>query len=265
MATPNKASDPPRQSAAPKRKNKLLIRKRVNPMFLTIGGLVVAGLFTLAGMLYNHDDKRLAILTFLVAGVFTLVIICKVWADSVGAPLIQETLAPTPSPPVPTPAATPEPQTPMSNTNITSHNQSGGFTGINQGTVNLGSNPRIISTHDRTAFKTLVANAPKGRVDISHIANEPEILSFAKQLEDLLKDAGYQAQISHSFTGVSNPPVIGVIVAVHDGKKVPIYADPLRNALSSINITTKAVQDFSGEDSIRLMVGPRPLDPSPTQ
>jgi uncharacterized Rmd1/YagE family protein len=52
-------------------------------MFVIIGGLVLAGVFTLAGMLYNHDDKRIAILTFFLGGVFTLAMGCKIWSDSV--------------------------------------------------------------------------------------------------------------------------------------------------------------------------------------
>src|ERR1700730_12082262 len=54
-------------------------------MFVIIGGLVAAVIFTAAGMLYNHDDKRLAIGFFFLGGVLTLLIVCKVWCDSVTA------------------------------------------------------------------------------------------------------------------------------------------------------------------------------------
>gem|GEM_PF-6093555 len=98
-------------------------------MFVVICGFVVAGVFTLAGMFYGHSDKRIAIWTFFVGGVFTLFAVCKIWADAVAEqPRMLDTLS------VPT-------QTPTSNTNITSQHQSGGFTGVNQGTINSGPNP----------------------------------------------------------------------------------------------------------------------------
>jgi hypothetical protein len=52
-------------------------------MFALIGGLVAAGIFAAAGMLYTHDDKRLAVWTFFVGAVLTLFIACKMWADLV--------------------------------------------------------------------------------------------------------------------------------------------------------------------------------------
>jgi hypothetical protein len=52
-------------------------------MLVVIGGLVLALLLTLAGMLYNHEDKLLSILTFFLSGVFTLAIACKVWYNAV--------------------------------------------------------------------------------------------------------------------------------------------------------------------------------------
>lgn len=61
----------------------MLVRKRVNLMFVVIGGLAAAGIFTLSGMLYSHDDKRLAIWTFFVGAALALFIACKVWSDSV--------------------------------------------------------------------------------------------------------------------------------------------------------------------------------------
>jgi hypothetical protein len=84
------------QKHEPKQPNKLPVRKRVDFMFVIISGFVVAIILAAAGMLYSHDDKRIAIWVFFVGGVLTLFIICKVWSDAVTVPDALDKPSPTP-------------------------------------------------------------------------------------------------------------------------------------------------------------------------
>jgi hypothetical protein len=232
-------------------------------MFLIVGGLVVTGLFTLAGMLYNHNDKRLAIWTFFVAGVFTLFMICKVWADSVGTPLIEvSSTTPTPTPAI-TPTQTPTP-TPMKKDDrptqsITTTNQSGGQNIIAGGDVHLAPLPRTITAADRSKFISAVRDAPKGKVDIWFAAADPEANAFAERLVSLLNEAGYQAKVGGGFMAAISPPLVGVIICIADGTNPPPLANPLRYAFKQVDIDTSGMIDKGlSKDELRIRVGPIP-------
>ena len=150
----------------------------------------------------------------------------------------------------PTPSPTP-------NISITSHDQRGGFTGINQGTVNLGAQSRTISPEDRQRFKALVATATKGHVDIS-VSTDADSASYGEQLASLFREAGYKAEVTSSFTGVANPPMLGLLFEVHDGTNPPPFANALRTALFNIQIDNKgSVNQNVPNDIIRLCIWPR--------
>jgi hypothetical protein len=146
------------------------------------------------------------------------------------------------------------------NQSISTVNQRGGQNIIAGGDVHLGPQPRTISAQDRTAFKALVATAPKGRVELGHMSSDPETYAFAKQLVELLNEAGYKAAITMTYGAIASiPPAVGIYVDVRDGTKPPAFALPLREGLVRINIDNKGkVDEGLPDDCIRINVFPKP-------
>lgn len=147
--------------------------------------------------------------------------------------------------------------------NITSHNQSGGFTGINQGTVNLGpSKRRIDSTQEKTLLSTL-RTAPKGKVEIVVTESDLEAVAFARQIESLLKQAGYDVNfgLMMMMSGPMGAPV-GLGFTVASPNDVPPQAQAIGDAFVRVGLHPEgSVNPDRKADVLYITVGAKPLDP----
>jgi hypothetical protein len=229
-------------------------RKHQNPVWILEG---IAGALLILGYMLtlSPSHKKIALLVFFIAYVLAgLGVVVKLFPEFSNSDKLDKQ----PSPPLETPTPVPT-STPMSNTNISSVNQSGGFTGINQGTVNLAPPPRVISPADRAEFISYLHNKPRGHVDIWYDASDPESNAFAEQLASLLNEAGYPATIGGGFMAAVSPPLIGVVGCVGDADHPPLYAAYVRAGLEHINIGTTGMA-FAGlaKDEFRIQVGPNP-------
>jgi hypothetical protein len=131
---------------------------------------------------------------------------------------------PTPSPTLLYPTTPSPTQTPMS-TNITSHNQSGGFTGINQGTVNLGPQPRLLSADQgNRMIRKLAAEKPTSKINFAAAIGDEETKQYAEQINRVLIEGGIvYASVHTAGTALGIPS--GVTIFVHDAK------NPSRDAI----------------------------------
>lgn len=163
------------------------------------------------------------------------------------------------------PLETPTP-TPMKddkpNINISSANQSGGFTGYNTGTVNLGPSPRVITQVDHDRFVVAAKSAPKGTITLGFNSGNPESHNFAVQLRQLLRDAGYTVKEEFIQNMMWNPPLYGVRLEIRDNEKPTQFAIAVQVLLKQIGIDAAggpANRDLS-DNEMWMHVGQRPED-----
>lgn len=145
------------------------------------------------------------------------------------------------------------PSTP--NINITSKNQSGGFTGINQGTINLGPNPRVITEDQLQTFNATLRDVPRGKVQIMRQAQSPESDAFSQHLKALLIKSGFQVndEIGHMMVFGFTPPSLSIGVANPD--KQPIHAGQIQTAFRSIGIDAQGTTFGTDEEVVTIVVG----------
>lgn len=125
--------------------------------------------------------------------------------------------APTSSPP----AAPTQTATPQSNINITSHDQSGGFTGINQGTVNLGPQPRRLTTEQgNRMISRLASEKATSKINFSAVIGDEETKQYAEQINAVLIRGGFEYASVHT-AGMAVGIPSGITIYVHDAKNPP--------------------------------------------
>lgn len=73
---------------------------------------------------------------------------------------------------------------------------------------------RTITPEQRAAFLRVVENAPKGKVEVSVEAGDPEAFAFGSRIRDMLQAAGYGVSpLMGSFT-LFGQPLLGVRLSV---------------------------------------------------
>ena len=147
-------------------------------------------------------------------------------------------------PPIEPPAT---PSTPMKNdrpniTNITSENQSGGFTGINQGVLNQGPAARVITEQKRKQLVSALRANSGGSVMIVHEGSSSDAEALSESLISVLNEVGLS--IGRTVVGtisiVGGPRTTGIDVA---GK------EPLRGELiRALNAIGLPAQEWPSDD-----------------
>ena len=103
--------------------------------------------------------------------------------------------------------------------------------------------PRSITSEQRIALSKELKSAPKGEVSVFGDFTNSEALSYAKQIESLLKEAGFEIK---EYTLSGNTPFsmgIGTFLIVHDGKHPPSHAGALKKAFSRAGIKLRGRED----------------------
>jgi hypothetical protein len=162
--------------------------------------------------------------------------ICAAIAESLFAcadpVLAQAESAKTPGPSQQSPTIAPPP-----NMSITSQNQSGGFTGYNAGTVNLGPSLRTLTVEQSKSLMQMLSRAPKGRLEVRAVNGDSESIAFAKQIHGLLSAAGYNVGDRIS-TGIwAGDPLPSLAFAV-PGMRMDEFTSPVLSALRQIDPKT---------------------------
>lgn len=147
------------------------------------------------------------------------------------------------------------------NINVTSHDQKGGFTGINQGTVNLGPNPRVITPENRRKFLAKAQAAPKdGAIVVGFVADNGESHNLASQVRDLLTEARYSVNPNLMPVTRFGTPLRGLALEIRNRDKPTQTAIALQQLLGTIDIEALGANGSTSqaEDEIWVQVGLNP-------
>jgi hypothetical protein len=146
---------------------------------------------------------------------------------------------------------------PLSNTTISSTNQSGGFTGINQGTVNVGPQPRSIASDARLRLVNGLRKAPNSFVGIDTPLGDTEAAQFADELRKAFEEAGWKVAVAQASW--DRTPT-GLHLAFHRFDDVPAHAAILQEALLEAGFVAPAdaIDESANEHTVRLIVGTKP-------
>jgi len=105
--------------------------------------------------------------------------------------------------------------------------------------------PRIITSEQRTRFKNLLENAPKGFVTVVVTASDTETDDYAAQIRSMLDEAGYAAsgdmKILHVVGAVQNfPDFQPISLVVYSERDAPGYLANIQGAFKDIGIDAPA-------------------------
>jgi len=99
---------------------------------------------------------------------------------------------------------------------------------------------RDIPDDKRVEFKAAVKDFPKGKVIVESLASDAEGTNFAKQIADMLTQAGYAVSENLSSMTFFGTLPIGVKLRVKSREQTPIFAAGLQHALRDIGIDAPA-------------------------
>jgi hypothetical protein len=119
--------------------------------------------------------------------------------------------------------------------------------------------PGIITPEQRTKFVAFLSKSPKGKVRIAHMASNQEAFSFAIQIRDALKEAGFDVpDLMDSFQQFG-PPLIGIELKVKSEIEQPPFAGALQKAFETIDINAAgAASSGFDADTVLIEVGAKP-------
>jgi hypothetical protein len=143
------------------------------------------------------------------------------------------------------------------NINISSQNQSGGFTGVNTGTVNLTPPQREITQEQGERLKQFLADTPRGRITMRFPITEAESGKFADKLCKQLRDLGFDVGNPYlaSLTGYPN----GLALLINPEDKESKMVFDLQKSLKAIGFPAPAYLETGIEKgTIEIQVGPSP-------
>jgi hypothetical protein len=118
---------------------------------------------------------------------------------------------------------------------------------------------REITDENRTKFKAFVANAPKGHIEVGSLASDAEGANFARQISDMLKDAGYAVTDNFGSLMPFGQPPVGVSIELKSTENEPTWAAPLQNAFTAIGIDAGGrLNEALEESTVLVFVGCKP-------
>jgi hypothetical protein len=119
--------------------------------------------------------------------------------------------------------------------------------------------PRRISEEQRMRLTTrLSAASPKGLVGLEHVPGDAEGGTFAEQIEEVLKAAGWPTtRISPATYDGGNPP--GLFVLVKSASTAPARGAVLQRVFSEAEIQLPAYTKSNlGADDVHIIIGTKP-------
>lgn len=81
-----------------------------------------------------------------------------------------------------------------------------------------------------------LANAPKGKVGVWVTTGDPEAYTFASQLWNALKDAGFDVGSQLTPFTTYGPPPVGATIQIRDKDNEPPFAGAIQRALEDAGI-----------------------------
>jgi hypothetical protein len=118
---------------------------------------------------------------------------------------------------------------------------------------------RDITPEKRDLFKAFVRDFSKGRVFVGCTAeSDPEAANFARELSQMLMDAGYLVVPKLGPANPADAATTGVHIRIRSMASQPVYAGSLQKGLESIGIETAGELDDTAEDSVLILVGSKP-------
>jgi hypothetical protein len=109
--------------------------------------------------------------------------------------------------------------------------------------------PRHITPEQRAKFLELVKNAPKGPIGITMQTQSVEAKIYAKEIQKMLIDAGYDAASTMGFSIPPNEPQVkGMYLGVANPTNLPPHAEPFATALEKIGVVFSAGKSFRVND-----------------
>lgn len=118
--------------------------------------------------------------------------------------------------------------------------------------------PRNLTPDRLEPFLAILRRGPSGPVDIQFIGNDNEASTFAAQIRDALRRAGWDAHITAAVVSIEGSQ--GLIIHVRDVSHPPAQAEILKNAFRQIGFpVSDGPPDASlPEGTVRLFVGQKP-------
>ena len=152
---------------------------------------------------------------------------------------------------------------PIQNTTISSTNQSGGFTGINSGIVNLGPKEWLFTEEQCVKFTSVLRefNDGGGRAAITIGMGDQDGARFSEQLKKLLNESGVEVAFENQAMLIKQRP--GITINVSEINPAPPVADALRKAFRAAGIEAFGEHDPSGRYLtggivVEIIIGPKP-------
>lgn len=99
--------------------------------------------------------------------------------------------------------------------------------------------PRVITQDQIEKFIAATEKAPKGPITVKVYYNESEPSGYARQIRNMLNDAGYLIGSHAGFVTALTPPKepeFGQFLAVSNLTNAPAFAGPVQKALESIGM-----------------------------
>ncbi len=147
-----------------------------------------------------------------------------------------------------------ENQTPSISQTMT--NSPGGVQAGGNVTINQGKQPRTITTTQRSRCLSMPQGKPKGSLTISCVLGDGESLSFARELEKLLRAAEWKIEDFRQVNFNHTPK--GILLQVRNQDDITDYADSLYQALNTLYKTIGDINPKSAKHSLTLIVGQQP-------
>jgi hypothetical protein len=117
---------------------------------------------------------------------------------------------------------------------------------------------RSINSQQRVELVKLLKLNVRPPIIIGTPAGVPESMQFALQLNDILKEAGWDAKgVGQDFYVGGHP--VGILIEVHSYKEAPRYAAFLQHALKQVGIESMGTENPDTPNNyVKLIVGLKP-------
>jgi hypothetical protein len=119
--------------------------------------------------------------------------------------------------------------------------------------------PRTLTGDRREQFVKSLENAPRGKIEASAITGDPEAFTFATQIWETLRDAGFDVGPRLGSVMVFGSPPVGVLVGIKDINSPPLHAVSIREAFGAIGVPTDGRSPYGSDVSVvYIQIGSKP-------
>jgi hypothetical protein len=116
--------------------------------------------------------------------------------------------------------------------------------------------PRVLSAAQRDQLIRLLAQSPRGPVEVFQVEGDREAFEYAEQIANTLHSAGWDTVSRSTLLGTS---LRGICIAVHDAKSAPPYAATLQHSFAAVGLELPGIeQEVLSEAAVRIIVGTKP-------